>query len=705
MIRRLLPFMALALAWAATAALAQAPAALIADSVTVDPSGRLTATGDVEVFYEDTRLRAAEVIYDRATDRLTVVGPITIVEADGTVLLADEARLSPGLRDGLLTSARIVLDQQLQRAANQIARVGGRYVTLDRVVASSCRVCAENPRPLWEIRARRVIQDMQERRLYFEGASLRMLGVPVLYLPRLRIPDPTVDRATGALIPEIQSVSGLSTGVKLPYFIALGDHADVTLTPYISAVTATLEFRYRQEIANGRLDAVGALTNDDLEGARGYLFANAEYQLPRGFVATAQAELVSDPGYLFLYDYSEKDRLTNEIAVTRVRAKDRFRASATEFRTLREDEIPIRDELPDRFLEVSYLREAPRLAFFGGEATVRIDAAALNRPSPDDIVGRDVSRLGAGYDWHREEVIGPGIVARAEVGVRADVFNVGQDSTFPTTLTRVAPRAAVELRWPFARTATNGARDLIEPVLRIDLSETGGDAVPLEDSRVATFDEASLFRPSRYPGIDGAEDGTRAAIGVTWRRETPGAWRGELTAGRIVALDGPLGFAEGTGLDGDSSDWLLAGRLSLGDNLWVASRALLDDDLAVTLTETRLDWFNDRARVASSYVQADPAPAEDRLEELGEWSLEGAYGLTDNWTASADWRYDFVAGRAARAGFGLDYVNECIRVALSLSRRFATSSSVTPTTDFGFSVSLLGVGAGGNRGKTSTCGG
>ena len=126
--------------------------------------------------------------------------------------------------------------------------------------------------------------------------------------------------------------------------------------------------------------------------------------------------------------------------------------------------------------------------------------------------------------------------------------------------------------------------------------------------------------------------------------------------------------------------------------LWLASRSLLDDNFAFTLSETRLDWAGDGAEISSSYIFAEAEPAEGRDDRLQEWSFRGAVALTDTWTLGANWRYDFTAGREARTGLELDYTNECMRLDLSLSRRYANSTSVTPTTDFGFRVSLLGVG-------------
>lgn len=692
MMRHLLALLATLLTLAVPAT-AQELASLIADNIAVDPRGRVTATGNVQVFYDGTRLTAAAISYDRTGDRLTITGPIRVTDDDGTLFMADAAELDRDLRNGVLTSARMVLDQQLQIAANEIARVGARYTRLDKVVASSCEVCAAAPVPLWEIRAARVLHDAEARQLYFTNAQFRVAGVPILYFPRLRLPDPTLNRATGFLSPEFKTVSDLGTGLKLPYFITFGDHADLTLTPYVSNPTTTLEFGYRQELSRGRVDIEGAISEDDIEGSRGYLFANMTHRLPRNFVFEGQLEFVSDPGYLFTYDYSDKDRLTNQLSVTRVRDKDLFRAEITEFRTLRESEIPIRDTLPDQFIDIYYERELPELSF-GGRTVASVSNSSLIRPSSADILGRDMSRLGAAIDWSRTWVTG-GFVTEAELGFRVDAYTIGSDSNFDSALTRFVPRAAVELRYPLSRTTTDGGREVFEPIFRLDVADTGGDAVPLEDSRVVEFDEANLFSPTRYPGVDGIEDGVRVALGASWSRTDPDGWDVDLAFGRVANLSGQLGYAVGSGLAGDRSEWMVSGRLGWGDNLSLFSRSVFDNDIDITLSETRIDWEEDNFGVSSSYIFALPEPAEDRDARLSEWSFEGTVDLNESWSASADWRYDFTANRAARAGVGLGFRTECVDMSLSLSRRYASSTSVDPTNEIGFRVSLIGVG---NRG-------
>jgi LPS-assembly protein len=132
------------------------------------------------------------------------------------------------------------------------------------------------------------------------------------------------------------------------------------------------------------------------------------------------------------------------------------------------------------------------------------------------------------------------------------------------------------------------------------------------------------------------------------------------------------------------------------DDLFLANRSLFTEDLDFTLSESRIDWDADRFRIGSSFIYATPEPAEGRFDRLSEWSFDGSYSLNDRWTASADWRYDFTAGRSARTGIGLGYRSECIDVMVAVTRRYADSTTVDPTTDFGFRVSLLGVGGGEN---------
>lgn len=673
---------------------AQEAASLIADSLRMRGTTGVVAEGNVEIFYRKTRLRASRVIYDSATDSLVIEGPLTLTEGDNVVVVADSASLDLDLRNGVMRGARMVLDQQLQMAAAEIRRVGGRYTELLRTVASSCSVCGRNAKPLWEIRARSVVHDQEARQLYFNQAQLRVMDVPVFYLPRLRLPDPTLKRATGFMIPSVRSNTLLGTGLKLPYFIAIGDSRDLTLTPYLSGATTTLEWRYRQAFRRGDLSFEGAISRDDeLPGkTRGYIFGNAQFDLARDFRLLLDVELTSDPAYLLDYGYSDADRLRSSLELTRARRDEFISAELIRFKSLREGVD--NQTIPSLVGSALFVRRFEPV-LFGGNASLQLDSLSLFRRSstPGDD-GRDVARLGAQLDWRRDVTLQNGMILGAIGALNADYYDIAQGAAGEDGGVFYATTVGAELRWPMARTSQTGASQVLEPVVQLLWSDENARMVPNEDSTLLEFDEGNLFAFSRYPGSDAYEQGLRANLGLSWTRYDPNDWSLGVTVGRILRADDLGQFTAGSGLTGSSSDWLTALQLNLPGNIRLTNRALFDDDFSFSRNETRIDWRGPRLALASSFIYAESAPAESR-PRTSEWNLDTEYRLNDRWTGKADWRFDFVEERAARAGIGLEYRNECVKVDLSLSRRFTSSTSVSPTTDFGLSVSLLGFSTGG----------
>lgn len=689
---------------------AQDRATLVADRVLVSPDGRLIAEGTVEVLYQGRRLRAARIVYDQAADSLTIAGPIVLTDDAGTLILADQAELSADLTEGLLTSARLVLNQQLQLAAAELRRVSGRYTQLSRAVASSCRVCAESPVPLWEIRAARVTHDQEARQIYFDNAQLRVMGLPVVWLPRLRIPDPTRDRATGFLMPRLRTTSELGTGLRLPYFIPLGPHRDLTLEPYLGTERMrTLGFRYRQAFRRGEITFDGALSRDQIlpGDTRGYLFGRGRFDLPAGFTLAFGVEAVSDDAYLQDYGLSNDDRLDSRLTLTRSRDDEDIALRLIRFHSIRAGEDNA--ILPSTVIDATWRR---RFRLAGGSTTAMLQGHAHRRSStsvldsnldgiPD---GRDMARLTARADWRRSWTLPVGIQMTGLGAATAEVYELGQDPDFASTISRGRASAGVELRWPWLRRGGGGATQIIEPVVQLVLSPSDARAVPNEDSRLVEFDEGNLFSLNRFPGADETEAGSRLNLGVSFGHHTPAGWGVQTTLGRVVRAQNLGQFSAASGLDGLRSDWLAAVGLSLGDRLSVAGRTLFDDDLDSTKAEVRIDWRSAETALAAGYSWVIADPAEDRPQAISELVFEGGWQINDRWRGRAGARYDFTADRAATAGLGFAWRNECLEVDLSLSRRFTSSTSLTPTTEFGLAVDLLGFGGRSAAGPSRRCG-
>lgn len=697
-------------------AVTQERATLVSDSLQITGDSRLVASGNVEVFVGGNRLRASRITYDQATDRLMIEGPIVLTDAEGRmVVLASAADLATDLTEGILTSARMVLDQQLQLAANRMTRIGGRYTALDQVVASSCKVCAAAPVPLWEIRARRVVHDQEERQIYFDHAQFRIAGLPVAYIPRLRMPDPTLDRATGFLAPAFRSTSKLGAGIKLPYFVTLGPSRDLTFAPYLSTKGGrTLDLRYRQAFETGQIEIAGALSRDELlpDETRGYVFADGAFSLPQGFGLIFGLKTVSDPAYLLDYGILNTDRLDSRVEISRTRRNEHISGRVISFQTLRDDES--NSTIPSLVSDLTFHRRFS-LGPLGGEGGLRLqthshwrsanDAIDVPGVDDDDIPdGRDVSRLSARIDWRRSFLLSMGIEGTLLGEATLDAYSIAQDALDAGETFRSHAAVGVELRWPWVKAASSGAVHVIEPVVQLIWADGNGATLRNEDSTLVEFDEGNLFALNRFPGSDAVELGKRANLGITWTRHDPAGWTMGVTLGRVVRDRDRGQFGPASGLDGRTSDWLAGATFTLGNGYALAGRAVFDDSFDLTKAEARVTINRNRLALATSmlWAKADPL-LENRPDPIREITFDARYRASDFVTAKLSGSYDFEASRGTLAALGVEFRTDCLAVDLSLSRRFTSSTSVTPTTDFGLSVELIGFGGSGAPGPARRC--
>jgi LPS-assembly protein len=418
----------------------------------------------------------------------------------------------------------------------------------------------------------------------------------------------------------------------------------------------------------------------------------------------------SDRAYLLDYDISEEDRLEGRIEATRARRDEFIGARLIHYHSIREGEV--NSQLPSLIGDFTWERRF-RPGLIGGTGTLALQTHSHRRSSDtttdsdgDGIAdGRDAARATVRAAWRRDAVFGPGILGAVLAEGQADIYHVSQDADAQGTTSRATGAIAAELRWPLTRTTAGGATQVIEPVAQLVWAPENGNStdVPNEDSVLPEFDEASLFALDRLPGNDAIEGGARLNIGVGFTHIAPGGWSMGLSLGRVFRAEDGDDFSAASGLDGRTSDWLATFRVQGLNGISLTNRLVFDDDLSVTRGEMRLDVERERFAVSSSLIWLEADETEDRDERVAELVFDGRYDISPAWTGRLTTRYDVLDDRAASAGLSMAYRNECLKVDLSLSRRFTSSSSVQATTDVGLSVELLGFGGATRPGPARAC--
>lgn len=671
------------------ASAAQANTALIADTIRYDPAAeRLIATGNVQVLSDGEVITADQIIYDNATGRITAIGAVELAEPGAATLVAQSAELQTETRNALIQGARLVLAQNFEFAAAEARTSPDGVTRLYKTVGSSCHVCASDPVPLWLVRAEQIVRDPSENRIHVRNAFFDVAGVTVGYVPYFSFPDPTVDRATGILQPEFRTSDVFGFGTKVPYFVIISDHADTTITPFLtSGGAAIVEGEYRQIFRGGRVTVSGALAAETLTGqpsTRGFLTIEGDHALPDDFRLYADIAVTSDNGFLRTYGYDTADRLYNTLSATRQRLSERTEISLVGIQSLRssEDQLQIPFVLP----EFSYRRYWDS-DFYGGRMDISASGSTIIR-----LTGRDVAKVQAGGEWSRREVLPGGVVARIFGQGEAAIYWTADDASVPSPLFVTAPTVGAELRWPLMRNSAMG-RQIVEPVAQLIYTGLGGDwaSVPNEDSQLAEFDAANLFSRNRHPGSDLREEGLRLNLGGNFQWQGNDGRQATLALGQVFRVDPTTGFGIGTGLNGQTSHIVAAANVDLPPHLSLSNQTLFDERLDFYRNDVQANINYQDFALTANYVYFDPDPSSG-LTQRHEFILDGRYQLADNWAFSADWRRDLATGRNVNAGAALEFLNECFRAEISASRRFTESSNVPSSTEYGFAVGFVGLG-------------
>ena len=96
-----------------------------------------------------------------------------------------------------------------------------------------------------------MLHDNKKKTIYYKNSVIKIYDIPVFYLPRLSHPDPTVKRRSGFLVPSFKDSKNLGPGITVPYFFAVSNDKNFTLTNKIYATENPLFMgEYNQAFRN-----------------------------------------------------------------------------------------------------------------------------------------------------------------------------------------------------------------------------------------------------------------------------------------------------------------------------------------------------------------------------------------------------------------------------------------------------------------------
>jgi LPS-assembly protein len=537
-------------------------------------NSRVSAVGNVQMFYNGTSVEADKVIYDQKTKRLHAEGNVRMTDADGKITYANLLDLSDDYRDGFVDSLRVDTADATRMAASRADRSSGNYTVFENGVYTACAPCKDDPKkpPLWQVKGARIIHDQTDKMLYFEDARLEFFGVPMAYLPYFSTPDPTVKRKTGWLMPYPSQSTPLGYGIEAPFYWAIAPDYDATITPrYTTRQGLLMQGEFRQRLMDGayQIRAYGIDQQDQNAFAgqpgqrqfRGGVETKGQFALNDKWVWGWDGVALSD--YMFLSDYrlsQYRDAYSAFItlpteAVSQLYLTGVGNRSFFDVRTIyylsfsgNQTQVPVIHPVLDYSNVVNH-------AILGGEFSYKTNFTSLTRDqaafdpittlantnglctltsadpaarTPQNCLLRGIpgtyTRLTAEADWRRSFTDSAGEIWTPFASIRGDLIDAsignqpGVSNFLPTGETqaaRVMPTVGLEYRYPFINVQPWGSTT-IEPIAQIIVrpNEPYAGKLPNEDAQSMVFDDSNLFSVDKFSGYDRVEGGGRANVGV-----------------------------------------------------------------------------------------------------------------------------------------------------------------------------------------------
>jgi LPS-assembly protein len=690
------------------------PALIKADEITYDESLSLvTARGHVEISQGDRVLLADVVTYNQKTTVMTASGNVSLMEPTGEVYFSNYAEFTNQMRDGVLATLRVLLVDNSRMAATGGKRTNGTITELRKGVFSPCDLCASDPSkpPLWQIKAFRIVHDSDTKDIEYRDAILEMAGIPVFYTPYLSMPDPTVKRRSGFLFPSLGNQTGLGTVTKTPYFWAIGNDRDATITPiYTSEQGPVLAAQYRQRFTNGAMSFEGSITNGDTSGTnvsqsettRGHIFGSGRFDVDETWRTGFNIARATDPTYLTRYGFggggngtlagavggvgglNSSKELTTSAFVEGFNERNYARLSGYSFQDINAGAVSGQTPFVLPLGQYNYVGSPDS---WGGRTSIDTSILGITRD-----IGTDTRRVSFRPSWQAPFTSSGGSVTTFTTALQADAYDVNNVSqpnggSFGGQTGRLVPQTMADWRFPLAKQHEHFT-EVLEPIAAVVAVPTGVNPpqIPNEDSQSVDFDDLNILSMSRYPGVDRVEGGEHVVYGLRWGGYGRSGASTSTFLGQSYSFQKHPDFGAGSGLDNNASDLVGRLRVTPADYFDFLYRFRTDaDNFMFRRNEVGLAVGPPRFRISNEYsfLRASPNPTGQQLVtgNREQIATSASIVLNDNWNIGGTTINDMTSatGGPLYNSINFTYHDECLTLTTTIFRRYTTAGAGTDT--------------------------
>ncbi len=501
-----------------------------ADILSRDEEAGITkGIGNVEVAYGENVLSADEITMFEAENKIVAEGNVRLLDKSGSVTQGPSATLYDEGATMEVEEARVTLPEGSRIAARVLEKRSENQYVLHRGVFTPCAPCrleegkdkGTASRPIWQIRASRVVNDRKNQHLHYYNAVFEVMGVPVFYTPYHSHPDPTVKRRSGWLRPSFADNNLLGDTYYLHYYGVISPHADFEFRPFHTKRDGwVLRANARVRTMRGEVSLEGALANsfakkpgqsEAKDQNRGYGKLGAKFDIDKNWRWGGEYSRASDDTFLRRYGIYGGRTARSSLFLEGFTARNYAKAELLSYQDFRINSTTT-DLLPS--LRYSF---AGRPRYRIGSWNIDLDLTHFrHKEHIKPSVGRMVVRAVKNFISHDKS----GLVFEFKQSIQANFYNI-RDKTEGSEdenkfASEITPRFLSTVSYPLASVRRWGYFSLTPKVgFALGANHKPKKSIYNIDGNETEFDESDLFVVDRASGYDKAESGKRIDYGLS----------------------------------------------------------------------------------------------------------------------------------------------------------------------------------------------
>ena len=652
---------------------------ITADKIEVLNNGnKIKATGNILIQTEDYLSSTDNLIYDKSKEMVKTSGNIIIKDKLENYYYFDKFISDKDFSKASGTNTKIRLNDGSRIVGKSFIRTDSNINQINNAIYTPClqkNYITENC-PGWKLSAKKVVHDVEKQNIYYEGATLSILNVPVLYSPFFSHPDPSVKKRSGLLMPSISSDNNLGTTFSIPYFFNLSSNYDVTLTPSIqSKADDYYSINYRHLTKNHQFNIDSSISNDESNtGTKNHVFINGEVKNPFGKF-DYKIQTSNNDTYLRKNYIAQETILTSGLNFTKEMDNSYLDFSSYIYKHLNNTSNQKWEYV---YPNISYDIYNYKDPIYG--LSWKIDNSLLNYKTINKNYEQQLSSEILSDDVHISKKTGLKFVNTVQN--RLIYFN---NSVNNYSQLRVFPQLSSKISYPLSK-SKNDRTEILEPIVMPILAPHNNYT---NDQNISS---SNIFSLNRETSLSQWESGPRINYGINW-----------LVSNSNLVFNTSLGQSVKAEKDNSTkiSNYFIGNTLDFGNIGYIKTDITIDrQDLYLKDNNINSSLNFGEIKLGFDYDYE----TLNKIKTSEQISIGAKLNFYKHINLIMSARKDLMSDKSIGNAIGLNYENDCLALNLNYFTDFTAIDDIKNSRGFSINIVLKPFGTSKQLGKVKNFG-